>query len=128
MRAPNPTAEIIAAELTPRERVALFCIASKTRLGNFGIGRRTRLTVRGLIEPHGSQLALTAPGRAVLVALTIIAQKLVAVAHGGGSNPLEPVLKDFNDHILSRRSSPSLMGLDSPPDVLINLRRVPFRE
>jgi hypothetical protein len=31
MRTPNRSAEIIAAELNPRERVTLFCIASRTR-------------------------------------------------------------------------------------------------
>ena len=61
MRAPNRSAEIIAAELNPRERVALFCIASKTRSGAT-TGVRTRLVVRGLIERHGSQLALRSWG------------------------------------------------------------------
>jgi len=68
MRTPNHNAKIIAAELNPRERVALFCIASRTRSGAT-TGVRTRLVVRGLIQRHGSQLVLTELGRAVLAAL-----------------------------------------------------------
>jgi hypothetical protein len=64
MRSP----EAIAAELNPRERVFLFCIASKTRSGAT-TAVRMRLTLRGLIERVGSELVLTDLGRAVLMAL-----------------------------------------------------------
>ena len=65
MRAPTKT---IAAELNPRERMALFCIAAKTRSGAT-TGVRTRLIVRGLIERRGSEFVLTDEGCAVLMTL-----------------------------------------------------------
>jgi hypothetical protein len=68
MRLPKRTPEVIAAELNPRERVLLFCIASKTRSGHT-TEVRTRLIVRGLIERNGSRFVVTELGRAVLAAL-----------------------------------------------------------
>jgi hypothetical protein len=64
--------EAIAAELTVRERVLLFCLASGTDWVKAGVTHPTaqHLLVRNLVErDHAAELALTDQGRAVLDAL-----------------------------------------------------------
>jgi hypothetical protein len=66
------TPEAIAANLTPAERVLLFCLASDTPYARVAITSATvkHMIVRGLVErgPTG-RLALTDQGLAALAAL-----------------------------------------------------------
>ena len=68
------TPEDIAAELTPPQRVLLFCVASGTDWGRFGIQSATvQLAIlRDFVErdpTDETRLVVTGRGRAVLAAL-----------------------------------------------------------
>lgn len=67
------TPESIAAQLTPAQRVLLFCVASGTDWRKFGIQSPTvqLAIIKNLVErpEHQSELVVTDHGRAVLDAL-----------------------------------------------------------
>jgi hypothetical protein len=68
----SPTPDAVAAGLSVRERVLLFCVASDTDWQRAGVTGETvtAMVVKGLIvRDAGAQLALTDRGRAALRAM-----------------------------------------------------------